>query len=39
MTRGGFARGSREAFLEEMPAPAWEATGAGRLRVDGALRL
>ena len=39
MTRGGVARGPREAFLMEMPAPAWEAAGAGRLRVASALRL
>ena len=39
MTRCGVARGPREAFLMEMPAPAWEATGAGRLRVASALRL
>ena len=35
---GGVARGPREAFPMEMPAPAWEAAGAGGLRVASALR-
>ena len=39
VTRGGVARGPREAFLMKMPAPAWEAAGAGRLRVASARRL
>jgi len=37
LAAGGVARGPREAFPMEMPAPAWEAAGAGRVRVASAL--
>jgi hypothetical protein len=36
---GSVERVSHEAFLEDLPAPAQEATWAGGLRVAGALRL